>query len=276
MESWDPTLFFRVVDVSAVVANGLLGGAVARAFRFDVVGFILLAVLSGMGGGLIRDVLLGIGFPVALTDSSYWIGAIVAATLAYILDLGSQWASRVLVVVDFLGMGCWAATGTIKALGSGLHWLPAIALGITTAVGGGVLRDIMVNRIPSILGGNSLYATVALVGASETAFCTEVLHRPNLGMGAAIIICLALGLLARQKNWRLPAPVNLKVPRPQFRVPRKSTVVFEENEGWTPGQPLTENLAVLTEEQIRAYKKRDRLRKLGRGFSPRSKRTPKS
>ncbi|MDO4916626.1 MAG: TRIC cation channel family protein, partial [Rothia sp. (in: high G+C Gram-positive bacteria)] len=144
MESWDPTLFFRVVDVSAVVANGLLGGAVARAFRFDVVGFILLAVLSGMGGGLIRDVLLGIGFPVALTDSSYWIGAIVAATLAYILDLGSQWASRVLVVVDFLGMGCWAATGTIKALGSGLHWLPAIALGITTAVGGGVLRDIMV------------------------------------------------------------------------------------------------------------------------------------
>lgn len=261
MENLDPSLLFRIVDVAAVVANGLLGGAVARAFRFDVVGFLLLAVLSGMGGGLIRDVLLGLGFPVALTDSGYWAGAMVAATLAYFLDLGSQWASRVLIVVDFLGMGCWAATGTIKALGAGLHWMPAIALGITTAVGGGLLRDIMVNRIPSILGGNSLYATVALVGATETAVLTEIFRRPNLGMAVAIVTCLALGLLARRKNWRLPEPVTLKVPRPQFRAPSKaSSIKFDASEGWTPGQPLTENLEILTPEQIRKYRRRERLR----------------
>lgn len=275
MEDWDPSLLFRIVDVAAIVANGLLGGAVARAFRFDVVGFILLAVLSGMGGGLIRDLLLGIGFPVALTDSAYWAGALIAAMLAYFLDLGSQWASRVLVVVDFLGMGCWAATGTLKALGSGLHWLPSIALGITTAVGGGVLRDIMVNRIPSILGGNSLYATVALVGAAETALITVVFGRSNLAMAVAIFTCLALGLLARQKDWKLPAPVSLRVPRPQLRLTKRERVEFDKDEGWTPGQPLTENLQILTPEQIRKYRKRDKLKYLP-AFNPRKKKQRKS
>ena len=271
LEDWDPSLLFRIVDVAAVIANGLLGGAVARAFRFDVVGFLLLAVLSGMGGGLIRDTLLSTGFPVALTDSAYWAGAMVAARLAYFLDLGSQWASRVLVIVDFLGMGCWAATGTIKALGAGLHWIPSIALGITTAVGGGVLRDIMVNRVPSILGGNSLYATVALVGASETALLTAVFDRPNLGMGIAFITCLALGLMARRKNWRLPAPVNLKVPRPQIKLfNKRARVEFDENEGWTPGQPITENLQILTPEQIRKYRKRDKFTDIAR-FKKRTK-----
>lgn len=265
MQDWDPSLLFRIVDVAAVVANGLLGGAVARAFRFDVVGFILLAALSGMGGGLIRDTLLGIGFPVALTDSAYWAGAIIASALAYFLDLGSQWASRVLVIVDFLGMGCWAATGTIKALGAGLEWIPAIVLGVTTAVGGGVLRDIMVNRIPSILGGNSLYATVALVGATETALLTEVFRRPNVAMAVSIVSCLAIGLIARRKNWKLPAPVNLKVPRPQLKfISRRTAVVFDENEGWTPGQPLTENLQILTPEEIRKYRKRDRLKNISK------------
>ena len=157
----EPETLFRVVDIAAVVANGLLGGAVARALRFDMVGFLLLAVVCSMGGGMIRDVLLNAGLPIALTDGWYWVGAITSAALAYVLDLSSNWATRALVVVDFLGMGCWAATGTIKSLTLGLHWLPAIALGVTTAVGGGVIRDIMVNRIPAIFGGNSLYATVA-------------------------------------------------------------------------------------------------------------------
>ncbi|SQC36982.1 Predicted membrane protein [Rothia kristinae] len=65
---------FRTVDIAAVAANGLLGGAVARAFRFDIVGFVMLAIVSGMGGGMIRDVLLNSGFPVALTDAGYWVG----------------------------------------------------------------------------------------------------------------------------------------------------------------------------------------------------------
>ncbi|SIM21072.1 Predicted membrane protein [Mycobacteroides abscessus subsp. abscessus] len=117
MEHWDPSVMFRTVDIAAVAANGLLGGAVARAFRFDIVGFVMLAIVSGMGGGMIRDVLLNSGFPVALTDAGYWVGVLAAAAVAYTIDLGSRWADRLLIVLDFVGMGAWTATGTLKALG---------------------------------------------------------------------------------------------------------------------------------------------------------------
>ncbi|WP_202593730.1 trimeric intracellular cation channel family protein [Corynebacterium renale] len=68
----DSELFFRLVDVGAVFANGVLGGVVARALRFDVIGFILLAIVTGMGGGMIRDLMLNTGFPVMLTDRATW------------------------------------------------------------------------------------------------------------------------------------------------------------------------------------------------------------
>ena len=88
----EPETLFRIVDIAAVVANGLLGGAVARALRFDMVGFLLLAVVCSMGGGMIRDILLNVGLPIALTDGWYWVGAITSAALAYVLDLSSNWA----------------------------------------------------------------------------------------------------------------------------------------------------------------------------------------
>lgn len=255
MASFDPDIWFRAVDVAAVAANGLLGGAVARAFRFDVVGFLMLAVASGMGGGLIRDVLLNTGFPVALTDSAYWVAALASAGLAYAIDLGGKFADRALLVIDFVGMGCWAATGTLKSLGVGLHWFPSIILGVVTAVGGGVIRDVMVNRIPSIFGGNSLYATIAFVGATEMAIFIQVLHMPNVGMAVAIISCGVLGLLSRWRNWQLPAPVNLTVPRPQFRFkPRRRGRRVLANETWAPGDPLTENLEIITPEKLQEYR----------------------
>ena len=241
-EFFDPDQVFRIVDIAAVVANGLLGGAVARAFRFDIVGFLLLAVACGMGGGLIRDVLLNSVLPVALTDGS--------------IDLSARWATRTLLVVDFVGMGCWAATGTIKSLNLGLHWLPSITLGITTAVGGGLIRDIMVNRIPAIFGGNSLYATVALVGAAETALVTGLFHRPNLAMALSILLCLILGVLSHARNWQLPTtPGGLHVHRPRLFTffNRKESAVH--NEGWSPGEPLTDQLQVVSPEQLDEYRR---------------------
>ena len=78
---------FRIVDVTGVVASGLLGGAVARSKRFDIVGFVSLAIITGLGGGMLRDVLLNSGFPVALTDPAYLAGALIAALVAYVVRL---------------------------------------------------------------------------------------------------------------------------------------------------------------------------------------------
>lgn len=202
---------FRIVDVTGVVASGLLGGALARSKRFDIVGFVTLAIITGLGGGMIRDVLLNSGFPVALTDPAYLGGALGAAIVAYIVRLDGTWPRRSLVIADVLALGCWSATGTIKAASLGLAVLPSLMLGVITAVGGGMLRDVLVGRTPTVFGGNTLYASLAAVGSIEALVCMKVFGRPDLGMLLAIVTCTILGVLARRLGWMLPEPVDLNL-----------------------------------------------------------------
>lgn len=210
----DPDVLFRVVDVIGVFANGLLGGAVARSKGFDIIGFVILAISSGLGGGIIRDLMLGVSFPVALTDPAYLSLAVTGAAVAYLLDLDGQW-QRLLLVADVLALGCWSATGASKAMAAGLNWLPAILLGVITAVGGGMLRDIMVNKVPGVFGGTPLYATLSIVASAEMVVLYQ-LGLYQLGMGLAIVTCLVFGLLARKRNWMLPGAVSIVIPAPRL------------------------------------------------------------
>ncbi len=202
---------FRVVDVTGVVANGLLGGAVARSRRFDIVGFAMLAIISGLGGGMIRDVLLGVR-PVALTDPAYLSGALVAAVIAYVVKLEGPIPRRALGMADLLALGCWSATGAVKASMLGLGWLPAIMLGVITAVGGGMLRDVLVGKVPTVFGGNTLYASLAVLGSIE-AIAFYHAGRSDLGMAASILTCAVLGVLARRLGWMLPEPIEFNLRR---------------------------------------------------------------
>jgi uncharacterized membrane protein YeiH len=206
----DAAAVFDTVDLVGVLANGILGGAVARQLRLDPIGFIVLAVLSALGGGMIRDTLLQHGFPVALTNPAYLITAIIGATVAFFVRLDGVVAARVLLVADSLSLGCWAATGTAKALGVGLGWLPSVLLGLVTAVGGGMVRDIAVGRLPGIFGGNTLYATGAVIGAIEMVVLYE-LGLQSVGLGLSIVTSAVVSLIARRRGWRLPGPVELKL-----------------------------------------------------------------
>jgi len=150
--------FLRVIDLAGVFANALLGGIVAREQRMDPVGFVALAILSGLGGGVIRDTLLQHGPPVALTDYLYVTTALAGAIVAFLTPIHDRVWGAAFPVVDALALGCWAAAGAQKTLDVGLGWLPAVLLGTITAVGGGALRDLTVRRIPQIFGVNTLYA----------------------------------------------------------------------------------------------------------------------
>lgn len=205
---FDPAVVFEVVDLLGVAANGILGGVLARRMKMDLVGFTFLAIVSGLGGGLLRDTLLQGGSPVALTDPAYLTTALAAAAVAYLLPLQQRWTRRGLLIADALSVGCWAATGTSKALAAGLGWLPAVLLGMVTAVGGGMIRDVAVGRLPAIFGGNTLYATSALVSSAEMLVLTE-LGWPNVGMAVAIALSALISLPARRFGWRLPGPANL-------------------------------------------------------------------
>jgi uncharacterized membrane protein YeiH len=197
------TDLFRSLDLTGVFANAVLGGVIARSERFDPVGFATLAILSGLGGGLIRDTLLQRGTPVALTDYAYLLTALGGAAFAFLLRIEGRVWDRLFPFVDAIALGCWAAAGAQKTLSLGLGWLPAVLLGTITAVGGGFVRDVVLRRTPGIFGGNTLYATCALaasgvmVGLDRGGFATA-------GLITATLVGAALCLLARWRGWQLP------------------------------------------------------------------------
>lgn len=112
----------RWLDLIGVLANAVLGGVIARSARLDVVGFATLAILSGLGGGIIRDTLLQQGTPVALTDYSYLLTALAGAAIAFLVKVEGRVWDQVWPLLDALALGCWAAAGAQKTLAFGLGW----------------------------------------------------------------------------------------------------------------------------------------------------------
>jgi uncharacterized membrane protein YeiH len=194
---------FRTVDLTGVLANALVGGVVARAERLDPVGFGILAIVSGLGGGLIRDTLLQRGTPIALTDYAYVLTALTGAVIAYLLPVEGRLWDRGFPIVDALALGCWAAAGAEKTLALGLGWLPALLLGTITAVGGGMTRDILLRRVPAIFGGNTLYATSALLASGVMILLYHAGH-PTYGLVVTTLVGAGLTLAARWRGWQLP------------------------------------------------------------------------
>lgn len=221
----------RAIDLAGVFANAVLGGVVARQMRMDPVGFVVLAILSGLGGGVLRDTLLQHGPPIALTDSSYVSTALAGAALAFVVPVqGRLWAVSY-PIVDALALGTWAAVGAEKTLAVGMGWLPAVLLGTITAVGGGALRDLIVGRIPEIFGGNTLYATCAAIASGvEVVFSSH--GAPAQGALIATLVGAALSLLARWRGWQLGQGLAWDYgiePRPGKRPPRFTIRVQRNN-----------------------------------------------
>jgi uncharacterized membrane protein YeiH len=107
-------------------------------------------------------------------------------------------------VVDAIALGCWASAGATKTLAVGLGWLPAVLLGAVTAVGGGAIRDIVLRRVPGVLGGNTLYATAALLGAGTLVLVQRAGH-PTAASLCGLLVGAVLCLIARWRGWILPS-----------------------------------------------------------------------
>lgn len=194
---------FRVIDLTGVLLNGVLGGKLARSKHFDAVGFVILAIMSAMGGGIVRDVMLQAGPPVALTDPFYISTALVGAAIAFLWKMDSKFWAVALLLADGIVLGSWAATGAMKTLALGFGVMPAIMLGITTAVGGGMIRDVTAGKVPMVFGGNNLYATPAFVSALVMVIF-YVYGYPVIGMIAATVIGSSFTVIAHWRNWQLP------------------------------------------------------------------------
>ncbi|MGP5642859.1 trimeric intracellular cation channel family protein [Corynebacterium variabile] len=219
MDFVDPSVrtVYSVLDLTGVVLYGMIGATIARARNFDFVGIIFLAIITALGGGMVRDVLIDSGPPAALQDMRYFGLALIGAALATAIHMNSRWWELFRVHGDAVVLGVWAATGSSKALANGLPWSSALFLGVLTVVGGGMIRDVMTGSVPEIFGGATLYATPAALTAAlmvgiwsfnESGVSGDV---PVLFIGMIVAPVLGAGMmiLSYWRGWKLPGTQDL-------------------------------------------------------------------
>jgi uncharacterized membrane protein YeiH len=195
---------YQSLNLIAITCAALAGSMAARRRGLDAVGVLSCAVITGLGGGLLRDVLLQDGVPASIANPWNPAAAFAAgAVLCFTSPRGAAW--RVIApVAEAATIGAWTVTGTEKAAALGIAPLSAILLGMLSSVGGGAIRDVVVlRRVPQIFGGNTLTATCAAASAVVMIVAFRLQH-PEAGLVGGTAIGGVLYLVARWRHWVLP------------------------------------------------------------------------
>jgi uncharacterized membrane protein YeiH len=194
-----------VLDVAAVFVFAVEGAAVAAAAGFDVFGVLVTAVVSALTGGTIRDVLIGDLPPVSIRAVRYLVVTLIAGGATFLFDAHIRSVpSGVLTTLDAAGLGLFAVSGAAKALDFDIAPIMAVAMGTLTAVGGGVARDLLLNRVPLILRSD-VYAVCAVLGAGVFVIGERRGVRRIVMMILGGAACFALRVVAAHYHWGLPA-----------------------------------------------------------------------
>jgi len=195
-----------VLDLVGTFVFGLNGALTAvRTARLDIVGVVTLGVITAVGGGIIRDVLIGAIPPATFRDWRYLALATCGALIAFVASRRLVRLEMPIVVLDAVGLSVFAVMGTAKARLYGLETGPAILLGVVTAVGGGTLRDTLVGEVPSVLRSD-LYAIPALVAAAITLVLVELrIYGLATALGAAAV-CFVIRMLGVRYGLQAPRP----------------------------------------------------------------------
>lgn len=183
-------------DLIAVGLGGVQGALFASGFvgqrRLDLLGVTIIGIVMGMGGGLIRDLLLNVT-PVTLQSNWYLLTAVAAALVGMLLAGLFQRLNGLIVALDAVVIGLFGAFGTSKALALGLPAVPAVFVGVCSAVGGGILRDVIMGLPVAIMHVGSLYAIAAAVGCAVLAGA----HAMGAPLVAAAIACILVTTIIR-------------------------------------------------------------------------------
>ncbi|MGW7167530.1 trimeric intracellular cation channel family protein [Streptomyces sp. NPDC054884] len=199
----------HTLDLFGIFVFAISGALLAVRKNFDVFGIATLAEVTALGGGLFRDLVIGAVPPAAFTDLGYFLTPLFAALLVVFLHPQVERIQTGVNVFDAAGLGLFCVTGTTKAYDYGLGLTASAALGLATAVGGGVLRDVLANEVPSLLRWDrDLYAVPAIVGAAMVALCIRYDVLTPLAGGVASVTAFVLRLLAMRFHWRAPRAWN--------------------------------------------------------------------
>jgi len=196
------------LDLIGVFFFAVSGSLLAARKQFDFVGSILLASIAALGGGVIRDIVINAGPPIAFTNPAYLAPPLLAAMLVYYLFSSVQRFTSLLTLFDAGGLALFCITGTLKAISAGMNPVAAILLGVTTGVGGGLLRDITANEIPTLFNNRDIYALPAFVGAGLTTLMWHLGLFSGLTACVIAAVVFAFRVTAWRRSWYVPLAVR--------------------------------------------------------------------
>ena len=194
---------FTFLDLAGTFAFAVSGAVAARHHGLDWFGIVLIAFTVACGGGVIRDLCIGAVPPVGLTDWRYLAVALVAALLTMTANPLIVRLAHPVTLFDSIGLSIFAVAGAQKAMIFGHNSEVAVLLGVVTAVGGGMARDVLLNRVPAILQ-REIYASAALVGAGIEVAGEHLGWASSWRTWVALSGCFLLRSLSLRYGWHLP------------------------------------------------------------------------
>lgn len=200
------------LELAATLTGGLSGAMSAVRARFDIFGCVFIACATGLGGGITRDVLLQDYGIYAFQRPELIIACVICAVVVFYFGRLVKLADPLIEIMDIIQCGLWAVIGAGKAIAAGLGIVPAILLGMLTAVGGGIVRDVALNRHIAAFTPGSLYASAAAISASAYA----IMRTYHILDHWSALICVLLGIGIRiaslEFGWRTKPARDLTIP----------------------------------------------------------------
>ena len=193
------------LDLAGIFVFAVTGALVAVRKNLDIFAALVLGGVTGLGGGFIRDVLIGATPPAALADWRYLLAPVAAGLLTFAFHPAIGRLERVVTLFDAVGLALFCVTGALKAVEYGLGPVPAALMWMVTAIGGGMMRDVLAGNVPVIFEG-ALYATPALSGAVVAVLLDRTDVPALVVVTAGFSTCLVWRLLALVRGWSAPLP----------------------------------------------------------------------
>ncbi len=197
-------MFFQIVDILGTIAFAISGVLVALDKRMDAFGVLIIAFVTAVGGGTLRDLLIGIQPVSWMTNMTFVYVIMASAVFAVVVRRKISYLRRSLFLFDTIGIGLYTVVGIEKGIVAGLHPIICVALGTMTACFGGVLRDILCNEIPVIFR-KEIYATPCILGGFSYFLLREFLADTNFIFVIAGLIVIVMRLLAVKFKISLPS-----------------------------------------------------------------------
>jgi uncharacterized membrane protein YeiH len=198
-------VLLTVLDLLGTAVFAASGALAAVRARLDVFGVVVLGITTALGGGVIRDVLLGVHPPSTLRGWPHLAIAAGVALLVFWLHPLLARVRRAMLLADALGLGLFCTTGTTVALQLGAPGYTACLIGMTTGIGGGAIRDVLLRQVPLVLR-REIYALAALAGAVLVALGDwwRLPSGPVTAVAAAVVVTIRV--LALWRHWNAPVP----------------------------------------------------------------------